>query len=472
MNRQISRIGPAIAAALLLPPLTVFAFDSGSTGADGAFNPSVNTELQLPPDGVFNFTSVNIPNGVTVTFKRNAANTPVVILAQSDVVIEGTIDVSGKNGAPTGDTASDGGDPSDDGLPGEGGPGGFDGGRGGIPYSDTTFGGGGLGPGGGAGGFYVPHPGYSTDVYPGGPGSYATQGVGSSAGAGAVYGNELLRPLVGGSGGGGGCAQTGGGSGGGGGGGAILLAASGEIRLDGSINAYGGAPGEARSATLWVIPGGGGSGGAIRLVASRVSGRGALSAMGSSSPVVAGSGRIRIEAESLTGNIVSSPSLVSGQPTELFVSNLPGLAITRIAGLPVPVEPVGRGDVSLVATTLNPVEIELETHGVPVGTVIRVTMTPEFGSKTTVDSAPTVGSQDHANTSVNLDIPDGRSVLTATTTFTVVAALGDFLAPFAQGEKVERVQLSAEVGHRSKMILLTATGREVEMPAGALAAGW
>lgn len=39
------------------------------------------------PDGIYHYTSVNIPSGVTVTFKPNAANTPVVWLVQGNCVI-------------------------------------------------------------------------------------------------------------------------------------------------------------------------------------------------------------------------------------------------------------------------------------------------------------------------------------------------------------------------------------------------
>ncbi|MCB1905454.1 MAG: hypothetical protein KDI18_15465 [Gammaproteobacteria bacterium] len=454
------RKGVGIGAALLLLPMAAHAFNSGSTGADGAFNPVTDTELQLPPDGVFNFTSVNIPSLVKVTFKRNATNTPVVILAQGNIVIEGTINLNGKDAAPTGPNGGDG-NPADDGLPGEGGPGGFDGGRGGILGSTNSVKGGyGLGPGGGAGGFYQ----YPYN-YAGGNGSYGTGGQYESirAAAGSVYGNELLRPLIGGSGGGGGPAP---GKGGGGGGGAILLAASGEIQLAGALTAHGGNAGSGDGN----FPGGGsGSGGAIRLIASHVSGRGSLGAVGGNNN---GLGRIRIETETLTGSISSDPSYTYGQPTDLFVPGLPGLAFTSIAGVLVPANPVGRGDVALEAATPNPAEITLQTKGVPLGTVIAVTLTPEFGARTTVDSAPTAGSLDNATTSVNIDIPDGRSVLTATTTFTVLAALGEMFAPYAQGETVEQVRLSAEAGQPSKMFLLTASGREVELPAAALAAGW
>src|SRR3989338_7156995 len=73
-------------------------FISGSTGADGAFSPQTSMEVQLPESGILNYTTVNIPSGVTVTFKKNELNTSVTLLATGDVIINGTIDVSGTNG--------------------------------------------------------------------------------------------------------------------------------------------------------------------------------------------------------------------------------------------------------------------------------------------------------------------------------------------------------------------------------------
>lgn len=93
MNPQLKLSLIATAVAALIPG-SALAFNSGSTGADGAFTPTVNTELQLPESGVLNFTSVNIPTGVKVTFKRNTTNTPVVLLASGDVTIAGTLDPS------------------------------------------------------------------------------------------------------------------------------------------------------------------------------------------------------------------------------------------------------------------------------------------------------------------------------------------------------------------------------------------
>ena len=108
--------------SLAVVPGLAAAFTSGSTGADGAFNPTVNVEVQLPASGIFNYTTVNIPAGVTVKFKKNAANTPVTILATGDVTIAGTIDVSGTAAAAAG--AAGDGNQGDDGQPGKGGPGG------------------------------------------------------------------------------------------------------------------------------------------------------------------------------------------------------------------------------------------------------------------------------------------------------------------------------------------------------------
>lgn len=159
IDRFSNRVSIAALYALVvlaLVPAPAAAFVSGSDGTDGAFTPTVDTQVDLTqrPSGIFNYTSVNIPAGVTVTFKRNATNTPVIWLVQGNVTIAGTVDLRGQPGVNSG--AAGNGNIGDDGLPGIGGPGGFDGGRGGasgdINYNGVTqgsFGGSGLGPGAG-----------------------------------------------------------------------------------------------------------------------------------------------------------------------------------------------------------------------------------------------------------------------------------------------------------------------------------
>ena len=111
-------------------------FISGSNGSDGAFAPTSNVTVQLDDDGVFHYTTINIPAGVTVRFTRNARNTPVVMLAQGNVTINGAIVIDGVNAQSLG---------------GDGGPGGFNGGVGGAGIVGFTLGTTGDGPGGGRG---------------------------------------------------------------------------------------------------------------------------------------------------------------------------------------------------------------------------------------------------------------------------------------------------------------------------------
>ncbi len=235
------------------------AFDSGSRGEDGDLEVASNALVVIPKraNGVFKYGTIRIHTGAQVRFERNDANTPIHLLATGDVLIEGTVNVSGEAGG-----TFDGG---------RGGPGGFDGGRPGIAGKPP---GAGYGPGGGNGGA-----GNGATEGAGGGGYGTRSSAGSAVNRGATYGTELLLPLLGGSGGGG---QPD--LGGGGGGGAILVASTTriEIRSLGRIVANGAQ-----------TPGWGfGSGGAVRLVAPEVAGTGSVSAIGYN---FAGDGRIRVD---------------------------------------------------------------------------------------------------------------------------------------------------------------------------------
>lgn len=487
----------ALVATLCLAGLAApaLAYDSGSTGADGAFSPTVNTELQIPESGVFNFTTVNIPAGVTVTFKKNTTNTPVVMLASGNVTIAGTINLNATNSAHVG--ASGDGNLGDDGLPGIGGPGGYDGGRGGA--ANKGAGGTGLGPGGGSGGKYFYYGNYYNYYLGGGGGGYNGAGGNqpqfSSGGGWAVgqggtgYGSSQLLPLIGGSGGGGG---TGGvsfpGSGGGGGGGAILIAASGTVNVTGSISAYGGKSGSS-SGSGCGGRGGYGSGGAIRIVATTISGNGAIAATvlnntapsysespscqsGTEQPYYGGpgaAGRIRLEAETFTRTAVSDPAHSFGSPSSAFVAGLPTLRITSVAGVAAPANPTGNADITLPSTTPNPVTVEFATTGVPVGNTVSLRVTPAYGTATTVVSPAITGSTTAGVASVSATLPSGPSVLSATTTYTIVTAMGEALSVYAQGETVEKVRLTTTMNGPTLATLITVSGKEFDVPHAALA---
>lgn len=398
----------------------IAAFDSGSTGADGALSPTANIQLQIPESGVFNFTTVNIPSGVTVTFKKNTQNTPVTILAKGDVTISGTISVNGGNANGR--------------LPGEGGPGGFTGGvAGGAKASGT----GGEGPGGGRGGAGRNDSnewaggggggGYSSG---GGGGAANSAPAGSGGAGGGTYGNDRILPLIGGSGGGAGGSTTGRvGGGGGGGAGGIIIASSGTITINGSVTANGGSGGTYDG---WCSGGGGGN------------------------------GRIRIEAWSNKFSGSFNPLYSSGYAYSVLPDNVPGLIITSIGGIDVPAVPSGAfstPDVMLPSNTKNPVTIVVSGVNIPAGTTVTVKSTPAYGTVNTATSTLS-GTDTSSTASVQINVSTAYpSLITASVTFQLTASNGGPI--YAEGEKVEWVRVAANLGGGSSITYITESGREI-----------
>lgn len=480
--------------SLLLLPSRIGAqtWSSGSSGAQGVFPPSspappggttgmtVNlndgkvtyspsgTVATLPNvptggfrDGVLNFTTINVASGVTVWFARNAANTPVILLATGSVMLSGTLDVSGNAAGNFG-------------RPGYGGPGGFDGGAGGDGLT-TAVGGLGLGPGGGGGG---------TQTGPGGGGGYGSGGSSGSQNycggggcapgtGGGSYGSSLLRPMVGGSGGGGAGGYLGSstGGGGGGGGGAILIAASASIAITGNpaIRANGAQGGSGGGG------GGGGSGGAIRLIAPSISGSGSLQAQAGSGTYyggAGGNGRIRLEATTLTYTGTTTPLTVTSLPQPIFPgTGQPALAIASIGGIAAPPNPtgsvLGAPDVMLPVGTPNPVAVGVTASNVPMGTTVQVSATPQSGARTTATCTLLDGTQASSTCSAGISISlTQTNILTASATFPLVASAGS--GPiYAEGEEVEWVKVSSTLGGPSTVTYITSSGKEV--PATAIA---
>lgn len=141
------------------------------------------------------------------------------------------------------------------------------------------------------------------------------------------------------------------------------------------------------------------------------------------------------------------------------MASQPALRFATVAGIPVLAAPTGSNDLTIPTTSANPVTIALATSGIPPGSVIKVTVIPRFGQAISLDSPPTAGTVAAATTSVSMDIPGGHNVLSAETTYTVIASVGDSLSRFAEGERVEKVTLTSTLGGASQATLHTATGR-------------
>lgn len=291
----------ALCAGILVPTPIAQVYGSG---ANGPFAPTADTTLDTSANGgVFEFTSIAIPAGVTVTL---VGPNPAVLLCQGTADIAGTLDASGAPmtfGAapPWAGTA--------------GGPGGFAGGD--VPLP-------GAGPGGGPPGFVFLYPASQVGCM----GSHATPGLpsppwGSLQTPAPAYGAALPFDLRGGSGGGGGAflsfSVTS--YAGAGGGGTIVLLAEDDITVSGTIRARGG------DVSVFGAPRGGvGSGGSILLRSlACISVSGTIDARAGSTPTEPdpgehGAGFVRIDgysacgAPDLTGATIQPAPLVAPLP--------------------------------------------------------------------------------------------------------------------------------------------------------------
>ncbi len=344
-------------------------------------------DMSSRANGVWNFTTINVPLGITVQFRKNAGNTPVRWLATGDVTINGTVDLGGGGGVnalPPGVTAA-------------GGPGGYDGGRGGIVFtSSATFvGAPGQGPGGGA-------PGTAQQTNP------DNLRDGKNGEFNSSYGNAFLQPMDGGSGGGGGASsdQWNGGNGGGGGG-AILISSSRDIILNGVIRANGGDV-EFSNASF----GGRGAGGAILLRADRITGPGSLEAYGgrNNNP----NGRIRVESYVRSLGGAQTPGAVVGLPAANGELNQVGaLRIASVKGVTVASPPTGNlATPDVVFSDAGAVQIVVSGTGIPNGTPVRLRIT----TATSVIQ-PTPQDMVNGTATFSVTVPKGVGTLQATAQF-------------------------------------------------------
>ena len=458
----------ALAAALALPCLAGAQVNSGSNGSDGAFNPTQNVVIDMAdhPDGIYHYTSVNVPSGVTVTFKANVGNKPVVWLVQGDCVIDGLVDVSGGSAE----------------YGGNAGPGGGGGGNGGTTANN------GKGPGGGKAARFGGNGSHSTPgtIWDGDPSETPDQGP-----AGAVYGDTFLLPLVGGS-GGGGAVNGGYGSGGGG---AILIAASGTITLNGQIGSQGG-----HAVAYWQDGAprgfngpGAGSGGAVRLVASRISGAGFINTDGGSVAGRigysgadlgrAGAGRVRLDTyeNSFRGGVNGTVS----QGFQPIIIAAPGqgmqLAIQSVGGNAVSTTPSGalaNPDVIISAQHQNPIPVVVKCTNVPLNSEITVVVHPANGPDVQAVGINSSGNTASSTATVALNMPRGGGIIYAKAVTGVTggssssasaskdSATRSYLETglTADGERFTKVETKAALGGKQETTFVTESGNRLVMP--------
>jgi hypothetical protein len=401
--KPVSFLIQTVLVFFLVPCWTSAQFSSGSDGRDGALKPNnMNYVIDMAdhPDGVYQYTSVDIPAGYTVRFKPNRNNTPIVWLVQGTVLINGSIDLRGEYISNTSQGAL-------------GGVGGFRGGTGRNGDNSASVG---QGPGGGT-------PESDTSAAAG------NASFGSSGGSKLIYGNIFLLPLVGGSGGAGSSNAPPPrleGAGGGGGGGAILIAANQTLTLNGGIDVSGGWSSVIYEGNGGICcAGGGGSGGAVRLAAPQINGSGSIMATGGfgnagrADRIPAGSGRIRFDTlESTFSGHIEGVFTKGFQPILFPNSNEASqLSIISVAAAPVPAAPTGallNPDALIGPKQANPIPVVIRCQNLALNTAITVNVKPANGLTISAVGYNKEGTATESTATILVNMPRGGGILWAT----------------------------------------------------------
>ena len=250
--------------------------------------------------------------------------------------------------------------------------------------------------------------------------------------------------------------------------------------MTGSIRADGGDGGNATGAGQGGA-GGAGSGGGIRLVATAIAGNGALSAQGGIGPTQdnglspvfspagnGGNGRIRLEAETLLRTAASTPAHSFSAPQPAFVAGIPTLRISSVAGVEAPASPTGNADIVLPESLVNPVALEVETSGVPLGTTVSIAIRPAIGDAAVFVTDALAGTEAAATATAQVNLPDGPSVILATVSYTLTEAVA-MQSPYkelsGEDDLIERIVMETAPDGSLRRTAVTHSGRELDLEA-------
>ena len=388
--------------------IVIAAADPRVIGGIFTWNP-VRDGWDADADNVYHFASFRIDAGVTVRVRADKMRRPgpMVWLVQGAVLILGTLDISGNDGAACTDNANR--------VPTTPGPGGFPGGAGGVA---GTAGQRGFGPGSGP--YTIANGNGNFD--PGGvqcpanhSGAFFTQVTSTTLLCNnPTYGNAFLTPLIGGSGGAGTSNFASGGAGGG------ALRISGDLSITigpstGAILARGGSNTYCQPYGVHYSIGGPGSGGAVHLQAPLVSigGQGVLTEggafnIGNAFITSASAGRIRIDATNIGGTGTLLPQAATGPLVNVPLPVNPTVQLATIDGVPVTASPTGSylvPDVTINKTTAVP--LVLTSQNIPSGTALTVFVSTDTAGSDLTFPATLSGTIDAGTATVNVTLPIG-----------------------------------------------------------------
>lgn len=174
----------------------------------------------------------------------------------------------------------------------------------------------------------------------------------------------------------------------------------------------------------------------------------------------------------MTRTAGSTPQFSFAAPGAVFLAGMPSLRIASVAGVAAPLVPTGSADIVLPTDQPNPVSVVVAASNVPLGNTVVLTLTPAKGAATSAVSTALDGTLSQSSASAQIAIPEGPNTLLASVSFTVTEAQGVALREATGGEAVHEVRLLASLAGDSRTVLVTASGREVELSGGLPLAGY
>ncbi|MCA1778620.1 MAG: hypothetical protein LC637_04350 [Xanthomonadaceae bacterium] len=206
------------------------------------------------------------------------------------------------------------------------------------------------------------------------------------------------------------------------------------------------------------------------MIATTLAGDGPVTALGgignstsTSTGGVGGAGRIRFEAESMSRTVGTSPQFSFGEPGVIFLAGMPSLRIASVGGNSAPAVPTGSADIVLPQDFPNPVDVAVEAFNVPLGNTVTVTLAPAVGNAVSVITNALDGTEAASTATAQIDVPGGPSTLLASVSFTVPEDQSTVFNHLTDGEPVLEVRLLASAAGASQTVLVTDSGREIDM---------
>ena len=101
----------------------------------------------------------------------------------------------------------------------------------------------------------------------------------------------------------------------------------------------------------------------------------------------------------------------------------------------------------------------IEANNIPIGTTVKVSVTPPNGARTEVTSSPLAGSQASSSATASLTLPQGFCLLQASATVDLTSARAAPL--YLDGERVRLMEVVASLGGQSVVTYVTESGRRI-----------